>query len=162
MNINTVMNNFSEFLNSSWAFIDVFHKPDEIINETMDDWLQANWEILVERKVCNPNEFLEVYGDGADCNGTNSRVTYFDKLPTHVVKVRQKNNSLFEYYSGEYIDQSDNSYIFKQFIGKREAKFSINPPFDFVEVLNDEQTGTLCFHKNDVDFFIDASEFLIK
>ena len=48
------------------------------------DWLQASWETLVEAPTReNQHEFLEVYGDGADCSGASSRVWSPQAAPTH-------------------------------------------------------------------------------
>mgnify|MGYP000073187604 FL=1 len=49
--------------------------------------MQANWELLVERKILPLNEYLEVYGDGADFNGISSRITDINIAATHYLSV---------------------------------------------------------------------------
>lgn len=67
---NEVILFFRDFLESNLKRV-----RDSVGQELLDDWLQTNWEILVESKLCtNRTEFLEIYGDGADCNERSSRV----------------------------------------------------------------------------------------
>ena len=68
MEIDKAIRIFSDFLNSSSEIvtpllIDRHYTSDE---SSIGDWLQANWEILVEKKVLKQNEYLEIYSDGAD------------------------------------------------------------------------------------------------
>src|SRR5690606_2936732 len=94
MDIDKAIRVFSDFLNKSWGVIipllsDRSYTTDE---SSKSDWLQSNWEILVERKVLQLNEYLEVYGEGADFNGVSSRITNIGSFPTHFVKVLVNND----------------------------------------------------------------------
>lgn len=69
MDINIAIRIFARFLNCSWDII----KPllpnrhySSSDDASMADWVQANWEILVEKKILLPDEYLGFYGDGAD------------------------------------------------------------------------------------------------
>jgi len=59
---------FSEFLNSSWTIVNqlLIDRNYTSNEDSLNDWLQSNWEFLVERKILKLNDNLEVYGDGAD------------------------------------------------------------------------------------------------
>lgn len=78
-NLNVVIEQFRSFLNQNLDNVNEMLEPD-IVN----DWIQANWEILVESKLCVcADQFLAVYGDGADCNESSSRVWNPSSMPTH-------------------------------------------------------------------------------
>jgi len=67
--------------------------PDlALLNEyDRNDWLEANWEILVEGPVGQAVKslvYLEIYGDGADANDPNSRILYPEAQPTHRIVAR--------------------------------------------------------------------------
>jgi hypothetical protein len=83
MSVTSLIRNFSNFLNLSWTLVqDTFEGEDE--QDVKDDWFQVNWELLVERDL-GVQVFLEVYGNGADCYGASSRVTFNEELPTHSI-----------------------------------------------------------------------------
>ncbi len=52
--------NFRNFLNSSWAWLDALmeaHDWDEDGDFTLD-WIQTNWEFLVERELLGKDRYL--------------------------------------------------------------------------------------------------------
>ena len=96
MEIDKAIRIFSDFLNSSSEIvtpllIDRHYTSDE---SSIGDWLQANWEILVEKKVLKQNEYLEIYSDGADYNGSSSRMSDIEVMPKHTLKVFPKNEAV--------------------------------------------------------------------
>ena len=60
----------------------------------VENWLQSMWEGLIEPLAAWAGEgaryFLEVYGNGADCNPRSSRVFHPDRAPTHTVRCRAR------------------------------------------------------------------------
>lgn len=65
------------------------------------DWLQANWESVVEAAIASErNIFLEVYGEGADCNGASSRVCFPSALATHQIVCIPKGKAALDVMSG--------------------------------------------------------------
>lgn len=81
-NISQEIGLYREFLGRSIEVV-----SEAVSDEILNDWMQANWELLVESRVCQPGlEFLTVYGDGADCNDGSSRVWFPEALATHGVK----------------------------------------------------------------------------
>jgi hypothetical protein len=138
MDINKAIRIFSDFLNKSWDTVvpllsDRSYTTDE---SSKSDWLQSNWEILVERKVLRLNEYLEIYGDGADFNGESSRITDIESFATHSIKVlvdKQKdilNNSAVQ----------GSEYTFERLVGFKAGFYIDMPPFDFV-LVQDEIVG---------------------
>jgi len=81
MDVNEVVRSFQKFIKDSWPAVEniikIKYKDPFKLQEAIDDWLQANWETFLEFVVCStPNQSLEVYGDGADCNDGSSLVFY--------------------------------------------------------------------------------------
>jgi hypothetical protein len=83
---------FREILSVAWPIA----KRAAIMDTTesfLDDWIQANWERLVEASLPpDMHVFLEPYGAGADCNISSSRVWRPDVLPTSPVFVEYIGN----------------------------------------------------------------------
>lgn len=138
MDIDKAIRIFSDFLNKSWGVIipllsDRSYTTDE---SSKSDWLQSNWEILVERKVLQLNEYLEVYGEGADFNGESSRITDIESFPTHSVKVLVNNEK--DVLNNSEVESSE--YTFERLVGFRDGFYTDIPPFDFV-LVQDEDIG---------------------
>jgi hypothetical protein len=65
--------NFRNFLNSSWPLLDALmevHDWDEDGNFTLD-WIQANWEFLIERELLGEGRYLLPIE-------RNNRITFLD------------------------------------------------------------------------------------
>jgi hypothetical protein len=114
-NISNVIIQFSIFLNASWAHVSPFFNDSKEINENISNWLQANWEILVESAVCKSGEFLDLYGDGADFDESeSSRVTYKSISATHYVGVNKKKDVIFDYHTKKSIENLDTYHTLVQ------------------------------------------------
>ena len=139
MDIDVAIRLFSTFLNNSWNNITplLSDRPYTTNESSISDWLQSNWEILVERKVLSLNEYLEVYGDGADFNGTSSRITDIESTPTHSVIVLIDSGR--DILNDEKIDNSE--YVFEKLVGFSDGFYTDTPSFNFV-LVQDEDAGT--------------------
>ncbi|MBS4042942.1 MAG: hypothetical protein KGZ59_03925 [Chitinophagaceae bacterium] len=139
MNIDTVVKNFRLFILSSWDSFLLFNEPESTrrFEENTDNWLQANWEVLVEAKLTGVNEFLEAYGNGADCNSSSSRICYADKLPTHRIKCA--NTTIRDIIKNKKI-VIENMY-FDRFISIENKYPIVVPPFDYVLLTSDDDTA---------------------
>lgn len=93
MIVDEVLFEFLGFLNISWAAVDDLSKKFRRQEEFIDDWLQANWEILVESVLLEGAGYLDVYGDGAEMNDPSSRILKPEKLPTHRIGCQRKNQA---------------------------------------------------------------------
>ena len=73
------------------------------------DWLQSNWERVVEASF-DPSDkiFLEIYGEGGDCNASSSRVWNEKAIATHRVICMPINMSdgVVDVLSGKIIRQA--------------------------------------------------------
>lgn len=123
---------FADFLTLSWSVTDKMisdrgYTSDE---SSRDDWVQANWELLVERKILPLRNYLEAYGSGADFNGSSSRITDFEEMPTHCLNiiVSGVEDMLNESFIG------DGRYPFDRFVGFADGFYVDRPPFTYVLV----------------------------
>lgn len=135
MDTDLVVRNFRVFMVDSWPIAEKFFKEkrDALeFQEALDDFFQANWEILVEQLLCpQPHQFLEVYGNGADCNGSSSRVWLPDSPVTHRVVCKPKNEGTVKDAISETLIVP-NEYQFDGFIFWENGKYGVAPPFDHV------------------------------
>ncbi len=146
---------FRSFLSASWV---VVMKYTEARNDEslILDWMQANWEILVETTLCTqPNEYLEVYGDGADCNGDSSRVWMPKALPTHrIVCLPSQEFEVVDEISKSQLDPGNKT--FNRFVSWNQFQYQDCPPFDFalLEDVNNiyiVPVSSITFHLKAVD-----------
>ena len=106
---------FSELLVAYWENLESLSKYDTTESLKID-WLQANWELIVEGLLDGKNLVLEPYGDGADCNGASSRVLYPDRLPTHRLICKSSSGGLiFDFLNDQELDTSKEGIIFDRF-----------------------------------------------
>lgn len=136
--VNDIVMKFQNFLLSGWEAFEVFNENflyDEK-EEKVNDWLQANWELLVESTLTGVNEYLEVYGYGADCNGASSRVTFPDKLATHRIVCNAHGGHLLRDVVSEEM-KSIKNMAFQSFVKWDGSYYQILPPFDYVLLSND-------------------------
>ena len=132
MNTNKIVSEYRVFLCQSWSSV------ERMVQEVGDsenlrlDWLQANWEILVEAAMCKtPDETLEVYGDGAECNGASSRVWLPDAWPTHkIVCSPTEGSRAVDVISSQPIEL--HRYEFGQFVAWNGKHYAVDVPFDHV------------------------------
>ncbi len=127
-----VVRNFRDFLTSSWPWLTALSALSFKSGLDLDDWLQANWEILVEAALCaTPVEFLSVYGDGADCNGASSRVWMPDAPPTHEIHCAAR---LRDTARNELDDDliTPKEWEFSKFVSFNNSQYDQSPPFDHV------------------------------
>ena len=103
------------------------------------DWAQANWEFLVESALSwEEAVYLEVYGDGADCNGASSRVWCPDAVPTHQVRCFPVDGvPLIDLLSGESRVYGDGVPLDRFVSITSSGWYDLAPPLDHVLVVED-------------------------
>ncbi len=109
MKIDEAIRIFSKFLNSSWDIVTPLLLEREYTSNigSINDWFQANWEILVERKVLDVTGYLDIYGEGADCYGASSRMTDIDAIPTFTIKVVLANDAVKDLLNNEILANTE-------------------------------------------------------
>ncbi|CAA0226418.1 hypothetical protein [Tenacibaculum maritimum] len=137
---------FGLFLSLNWGLINealdesIFKEDRDSIEDWMQDWLQANWELIITHLNCLDNEFLQDY------------------LPNpyrfYVPKPFKNKTEGFELYcskliSGEIYDVVSNKIVenfenmdFVKFVGIKDGEVGDFPPFDYVML-----------EGNDLDFY---------
>ncbi|MDB2438069.1 hypothetical protein N9W89_05095 [Hellea sp.] len=121
---------FRDFIAKNWEFITALDAQDES-DALLIDWLQANWEIIVEQQLKNPKIIFEFYGDGAD-NGRSSRIQQSEAIPTHEVVCLPKNGTgIFDYLNKVEHNVDTNALVFDRFVTMRsDGWYYEEPPFD--------------------------------
>ncbi len=123
-------------------------------NNLLGDWFQSMWEMLVEASFGGVKDpvFLEIYGDGADCNGATSRVYQPTAIATHAIHC-------FDPQSDRITDQLMQTPVEVPAEGLPVDRlvsldgsgwYADRPPFDHVLVLQ---------HGNPAVFRLDGLEF---
>ncbi|WP_417446811.1 hypothetical protein [Kangiella sp.] len=150
MPLNTVINNFIVFLNANYQLItesfEIYKLKAEKENfflvsfeEYFYDWAQANWELLVERVVCSPNESFVVYGSGSDYEAAgHSRVFFHKAEPTHKVICAAK-SEVIDLLSEAEVDLAQ--FDFYSFVSIDGGWFDISPPFDHILLTEKDAHG---------------------
>ena len=152
MSVTKTLENFRIFLEVSWDRITAVTDARPDGDSLLDDWLQANWELLVEASVCStPNEFLEIYGDGADCNSPSSRVWKPDATPTHQIYcIALSHDGAEDKFTGRSI--SIEELTFGRFVNWEGKKYGSSPPFN--SILLERSNEIFLVSVNDVRFDI--------
>jgi hypothetical protein len=144
---------FAMFLQAAWPIASKISGGAE--NESLlQDWSQANWEMIVEAAL-PPGTFLEVYGEGADCNGASSRVYRPDAVATHVVVCRPRPGavSMPDQLNLRDVPGGDEMLVLEEFVTMAGSWYERRPPFDCVLV---EKAGCACVFKlDDVQFALE-------
>ena len=152
--INILIHNFIIFLRNSWKHLQTIFSYDQT-SSLKDDWLQANWELLVEGFLLEEEQvYLEVYGDGADINGSSSRVLYEDKLPTHIVHcIPKKNKTLTDCLTKKEVLFPKEGASFDRFVSMEKNNWYIeNIPFNKALVVL--QNKEIVIDVDDLDFIL--------
>jgi len=131
MDVTNLMESFCRFLSRSWPEAAlIFHSEEGI-----DNWLQCNWETLVETSIesgMNRRVRLEPYGNGADFEGESSRCTFPSALPDHqIVLTKRETSNAVDALMGESVDLTE--VEFYEFVTiSEDGWFKRQAPFDYV------------------------------
>ncbi|NQY34800.1 MAG: hypothetical protein HRT37_07525 [Alteromonadaceae bacterium] len=137
MSLDDVLSDFRKFLLLNFELMSEILSGDDDIQELLDDWLQANWEVIVESRLRYfklIDGFIDIYGVGADCNGSSSRVSLPDKSPISAIQIKP-------------------NYILHSFGTLSNGFFVQEPPFDYVKGEN-ANTDDLILPLHQVTFCI--------
>lgn len=137
MNINCAIRIFAKFLDVNWELVNLLFTGsdnEEYSGISIDDWIQCNWELLVERIILSKDEYLEIYGEGADFYGEYSRITDVKSVETHSVKVLV--DEAIDILNGEKI--KNEIFNFEQLVGFKNKFYVIEPPFSYILAKDDD------------------------
>jgi len=138
MSIQNLITNYQYFLIHSWPYVS---KTLDLLDwdatpHFLDHWMQANWELLVEKHIMSTNQFLAPYGYVIVSGGryTNRHVKI-----THRVICNSKSDL-------------STSYYFLCFLTETDCGHKIEPPFDFISVENVETRLRSVIAFDDIEF----------
>ena len=161
-NTDAVLRSFSRFLASGWREAEALIGPIDPFNDLAADWLQGNWEILVESVLLpGGSGFLEVYGDGAEGHGSSSRVFRPDAQPTHRIICLPKHGATAQDLgTGQKVDLVNKS--FWGFVHWNGNKLAVAPPFNAVllEGTFPERDGDVVVSLEEVEFGLEEDRGL--
>jgi len=148
MDVTETILNFQAFLGAGY---DNWHKSAQaglardngFVDEAFCDWCQANWELLVERAICRPGQYLEVYASGSDYElQLHSRVFFHEATPTHEIRCElMAGTSGLDALSASEIEPFACS--FDRFVTRDGTWFVDEPPFDHVLLENGDNQHML-------------------
>lgn len=134
--------------------------------DTLNDWLQFHWELLVEwpLQLQYPGLTLQIYGEGAET--ATSRISDAEAIANHRVCCRPvTGDCLKEMICGGEIQFPPSGFPIDEFVSCRRGQwYKSDPPFNAVLVYSLEETaegpGTLplVFSLDEVDFILQKIE----
>ena len=127
MSANQLISNFQKFILACWPQLSVIMENLDWDNDPyfVESWIQANWELMVEKQVLDNGHLLLPYGYDVkpECRHTNR-----GKAATHRVIATVKNES--------------KKYSFLSFTSKNSGAAKFDMPLEFVSV-KDLSTGDI-------------------
>ncbi len=150
INVTTHILKFRDFLVHSWPDLDRImenHDWDDDVGFT-DDWLQVNWEFLVERELLVNKGFLKSY------TNLSFRITHAAALATHEIICTPKTNKPLINDKTQLAIPEDTVVAFGGFVNKFEGWYGCYPPFDFLTVFKQNKRDYFHISVDSVDFYL--------
>ena len=140
MPVHQLILNFQQFMLACWPQLTRVMQSLDWDDDPyfVDNWIQANWELMVEKQLGIEGVSLLPYGYNTS---PGSRYTRVGASATHRVICKLKD--------------SENRLAFLSFISKVGGELKLEPPFDNVCVKNLNTNETTSWLIGDVEFFID-------
>lgn len=131
----------------------------EIDDQMVSNWMQSQWELLVEQPLnsrghdCN----LLVYGGGAETE--TSRVFPRDPVETHAVCCRPRNgNFLADCLEERRLEFPDDGWAIDEFLSIHGTDYRSAPPFNAVKLLEASNGRP---HSSPLIFRLEQLEFVL-
>jgi hypothetical protein len=112
------------------------------------EWLQVNWEFLIERELLEKNGFLKSY------TYDNFRITHPNAIPTHEIICKPKANKQLIDDKTKAIIPAEKTLGFAGFKRKLERGYGFYPPFDFLTAFTQDRKYFYLFFVPDVEFIM--------
>ena len=155
MDANATISNFRDailvsFDNWQIAMNALSETDQAVLSESFGDLAQVHWELFVEQILCQPNQFLEIYGSGSDLeSAAHSRVFFHDATPTHEIVCRARCKQR-DFLSGNDIDV--NQWHFDRFVSFENNWYAESPPFDHLLLSNGTSGDVAVVSLSDLSF----------
>lgn len=142
--LNDAIEYFRRFINESWN--EVQKIASEYPQQWLDNWLQANFELIIE-EYCNQHSkecvVLDFYGNGAEdfdalippnMRVSPQRVTFPSSPVTHTITCTPKDDrKILELYSHEAIKLTSDELVLGELVSFSEGKLQFKPEFNAIE-----------------------------
>ncbi len=148
INVTSQILKFRNFLLDSWHDLDLLmsnHNWDDD-GGFISEWLQVNWEFLVERELLEKNRFLTPYAF------INKRITHPSARATNEIVIFSESNNAMIDASTRKVISSPLKLHFGGFVSKVDSGYGIYPPFDYVTALEQNKKQIYELHIKDVRF----------
>lgn len=126
---------FRNFLNSSWPYLDALmenHDWDKDGN-FIDDWVQANWELLIEREILGKDKYLLPLE-------WNNRMFFSTKYAKYKIVCKITGDVELKDWILKSNNYEGEELLIFGFRSSKGVSYGLYPPFDFVEVRSCEKT----------------------
>ena len=120
---------FAATLATSWERLEAIARRTST-GSYLADWAQANWEMIVEGVLPPGEDFLEVYGDGADCNGDSARVCRPEARPTRAVVCVAATDTVDDLLGGAPFALGPGGLPLEELVTMKDGWYAREPPFD--------------------------------
>ena len=141
---------FRDFLVASWPFLDKVmadHNWDED-GSFSDDWIQANWEFIVERELLENKGRLRTLG-------WNKHITRTDSMPDYKVTCHVDNRIVLTDWIKKATNYQQEELLLFGFCTWCGETFGLYPPFDYVQIRTEDKKKLYIVP-------LDSCKFLIK
>lgn len=155
--VQEIMLGFRDFLVIAWPAFQQQLQFIPAINQeyVIDDWLQMNWEALVERAVCQYCQMLQAYGNGGDANGMSDRIVFPNARATHIITCAPKKGAYFiNAFDDKPVLAEDFEWYKLVSLPEHKQHYLDAPPFDYVLLENGNDLAVVSLEE--VEFSLKA------
>ncbi len=156
MNVTTSIIKYLNYINDNWHrvedSINLYSIPEDmLIHDAFDNWLQFNWEIMVELAICDSGTFLVPYGGGADILSDSERVTHPYAKEVYEIICKPIQDKVYDAFTNEELFLKN--YRFHRFVKRDIDTFTDYPPYNCI-VLENLFIDEYCYITvKDIQFF---------
>lgn len=149
-NVTSQILKFRDFLIHSWGDLDNLMSNHDWDDDGgfIEEWLQVNWEFLVERELLETKGFLKSY------TYDNFRITHPNAVPTHEIICKAKRNKPLIDDRTQQVISTDIKLGFGGLEKKLDLGYGRYPPFDYVTGITQDKKHFYEIYIENVDFFI--------
>ena len=153
-NITDTIVHFRKYLLVIWDDIDnlMSHHDWEDDGYFIHNILQANWELLVEKQLLEPNEILTPYSSYYG----SKPVLHKNGVPTHRVICKVKDDRQLYSIPHKKLIPENSTLIFRILLRAfKEGSDGLYPPFDAVDLITADHKHLCCVPLSDVTFYLE-------
>lgn len=142
--------NFRDFLNACWPFLDelMLNHDWDSDGDFIDDWLQMNWELLVERELLEGQGFLTQFS----VTHLSDRIIRPEAVANYTVIA--KSERIVTDLKRKIIVPFDKGLRLYSFSTFKNRGYGLYPPFDLAELVLDSKKELFIVPIKDLNFYL--------